>query len=81
MTRRQNRLRHADTLGCILRDHPLQMHCIEPALKIQRQHLLQERRARNICIEFCKDQPLFKPPRHEQIAKAQPRHERLGERI
>ena len=81
MTRRQNRLRHADTLGCILRDQPLQMHCIEPALKIQRQHLLQERRARNIGIEFCKDQPFLEPARNEQIAEAQPRHERLGKRV
>ena len=48
------------------------MHCIEPALKIQRQHLLQERRARNIGIELCKDQPFFKPDRNEQITKAQP---------
>lgn len=51
------------------------MHCIEPALKIQRQHLLQERRACNIGIEFCKDQPLLEPARNEQIAEAQPRHE------
>lgn len=77
----QDRLRHAAALGRILCNQPLQMHCIEPALKIQRQHLLQEHRACNIGIELCKDQPFFKPARNEQIAEAQPRHERLGKRV
>lgn len=40
---RPDRLGHAAALGRILRDQPLQMRRIQPALKIQRQHLLQER--------------------------------------
>lgn len=76
-----DRLRHAEALARILRDQPLQMRCIQPTLKIQRQHFLLERRACDICIEFCKDQPLFKPAGNEQITEAQARHERLGKRI
>lgn len=78
MPRIQDRLHHAAALGRILRDQPLQMRCIQPAPKIQRKHLLQERGTRNIGIELSKDQPLFIPARNEQVAEAQPRHERLG---
>lgn len=74
-------LRHAAALARILRDQTLQMRCIQPTLKIQRQHFLLERRACDICIEFCKDQPLFKPAGNEQITEAQTRHERLGKQI